>query len=65
MTAASSPSLSSPCVKVCVIDPASKLCQGCCRTLREIAQWTGMSEAQRLAVMALLPERMRAQVDRN
>ncbi|CAN7608673.1 DUF1289 domain-containing protein [Bosea sp. LjRoot9] len=56
MTAASS-----PCVKICVIDPASKLCQGCGRTLREIAQWAGMSEAQRLAVMALLPERMRAQ----
>ncbi|WNJ88800.1 DUF1289 domain-containing protein [Bosea sp. 685] len=56
MTAASS-----PCIKVCVIDPASKLCQGCGRTLREIAQWAGMSEAQRMAVMALLPERMRAQ----
>jgi predicted Fe-S protein YdhL (DUF1289 family) len=44
-----------------VIDPASKLCQGCGRTLREIAQWAGMSETERLAVMALLPERMRVQ----
>lgn len=54
---------SSPCVKICVIDPISRLCEGCGRTLGEIAQWAAMSEAQRLAVMALLPERM-AQFER-
>jgi predicted Fe-S protein YdhL (DUF1289 family) len=49
---------STPCIKICVIDPASKLCSGCGRTLAEIAQWGGMSEAKRLAVMAQLPMRL-------
>eukprot|EP01042_Synura_sphagnicola_P011096 gene11096-14192_t len=40
-----------PCIKVCVIDPASKLCQGCGRTLQEIAQWSRLSEPERLAIM--------------
>lgn len=50
---------SSPCVKICVIDPASKLCEGCGRTLQEIAQWARLSEAERQAVMARLSERLR------
>lgn len=50
--------ISSPCIKVCVIDPASKLCQGCGRTLREIAQWSRLSEAERLAIMATLEGRL-------
>lgn len=48
----------SPCVKVCVIDPASGLCQGCGRTLAEIARWGSMSEAERAHIMAGLKERM-------
>jgi hypothetical protein len=48
---------SSPCVKICVIDPVSRLCEGCGRTLAEIAQWASMSESERLMVMAKLPER--------
>ncbi len=35
--------ISSPCIKVCVIDPVCKLCQGCGRTLQEIAQWSRLS----------------------
>lgn len=49
---------STPCIKVCVIDPASKLCEGCGRTLVEIAQWGRLSEAERLAIMAALPKRL-------
>lgn len=49
---------STPCIKVCVIDPVSKLCEGCGRTLAEIAQWGSLSEAERLAIMALLSERL-------
>lgn len=51
-------SASTPCIKICVIDQASKLCEGCGRTLAEIAQWGQLSEAERLAVMAVLPERL-------
>lgn len=49
---------STPCIRVCVIDPVSKLCEGCGRTLAEIAQWGRLSEAERLAIMAVLPERL-------
>jgi len=47
-----------PCAAVCVIDPRSNLCLGCGRTLPEIARWPRMAREERLAVMALLPERM-------
>ena len=49
---------STPCIKLCVIDPASKLCEGCGRTLAEIAQWGRLSETERRAIMAVLPERL-------
>ena len=55
---------SSPCIRICVIDPASKLCEGCGRTLQEIAQWSRLSEAERLAIMALLNERLKARPER-
>lgn len=50
--------ISTPCVKICVIDPARRLCEGCGRTLAEIAGWSRMSEAERLAIMAKLRERL-------
>jgi predicted Fe-S protein YdhL (DUF1289 family) len=39
------------------MDPARGVCIGCCRTLDEIACWSGMDDAARSAVMAELPER--------
>jgi uncharacterized protein len=30
----------SPCVSVCRMDAASGLCEGCCRTIDEIAGWS-------------------------
>jgi uncharacterized protein len=50
--------VSTPCVKVCVLDPISALCIGCGRTTAEIAAWGTMSEAERLAVMGRLGERL-------
>ena len=47
-----------PCIAVCMIDPKTKLCFGCGRTLPEIARWHAMESAERLAVMALLSRRM-------
>jgi predicted Fe-S protein YdhL (DUF1289 family) len=41
-----------------MMDPKTKLCFGCGRTLPEIARWHRMDSAERLAVMALLPTRM-------
>jgi len=49
--------IDSPCIKVCVIHPATGLCLGCARTLPEIAAWSGMRAEDRAAVMAELPGR--------
>lgn len=51
-----------PCIKVCVVDGASSLCLGCFRTLSEIGGWTGLTDDERAAVMAELPER-RTRID--
>ena len=50
--------ISSPCTKVCTIDPRSGLCHGCGRTLTEIAQWGSLSESERLRIMAELQRRL-------
>ncbi len=47
-----------PCIAVCMIDPKTKLCFGCGRTLPEIARWHNMDSAERLAVMEALATRM-------
>jgi predicted Fe-S protein YdhL (DUF1289 family) len=41
-----------------MMDPKTKLCFGCGRTLPEIARWHRMEREERLAVMELLPARM-------
>jgi predicted Fe-S protein YdhL (DUF1289 family) len=53
-------SVEPPCIAVCFIDPAAKLCLGCGRTLPEIARWSRLSSAERLAIMAQLDDRMTA-----
>lgn len=47
-----------PCIAVCMMDPKTKLCFGCGRTLPEIARWHSMNTAERLAVMEGLATRM-------
>ena len=51
------PAVTTPCVKVCVVDGDSGLCLGCLRTLQEIASWAGLPEEARTAIMAQLPGR--------
>jgi len=53
----------SPCVNVCALDPGQRFCQGCFRTLDEIAAWSSASNAGRwqiLAAAALRGEQWRA-----
>lgn len=54
------PAISSPCTKLCLLDRVTGLCEGCGRTAAEIAAWGGMSEAERLQVMAGLDARLAA-----
>ena len=49
--------MKSPCVDVCIMDPESGLCQGCLRTLDEIARWSQMTEREREEVIASLSGR--------
>lgn len=51
-------STESPCIAVCMIDPKSRLCFGCGRTLPEIARWGRMTSDERLSIMAELSDRM-------
>lgn len=52
--------IDSPCVKVCVIHPATGLCLGCSRTLDEIAGWSRLTPERRRSIMAELPARQPA-----
>ena len=47
----------SPCISVCTIDQVTGLCAGCLRTLDEIAAWSILDDAQKLAVWQTLPAR--------
>ena len=47
----------SPCSSVCTMDARSGWCQGCLRTLDEIAQWASMDDARKRAVWARIGQR--------
>jgi len=49
--------VASPCVDVCRMDAASVYCEGCRRSLDEIASWPEYSLAEKRAVLAQLPAR--------
>lgn len=49
--------IESPCIRICVIHPETRLCTGCHRTIDEITQWARMAPEARRAVMDALPER--------
>ncbi len=49
--------IESPCVKICVIEPKSRLCTGCLRTIDEIGAWSQMTPEIRAEIMAELPSR--------
>ena len=44
------PAAFSPCISVCRMDAATGLCEGCFRTLEEIAAWSRMDDTEKRAV---------------
>ena len=54
------PDVETPCIKLCVLDPATNHCLGCGRSLDEIARWTAFSDEERRRIMAELPARLAA-----
>ena len=49
--------VASPCINVCRMNSDTGLCEGCLRTLAEIAAWSGMSPDEKRAVLARLAAR--------
>lgn len=51
------PAVPSPCVDVCRMDPRTGWCEGCSRTIEEIAQWASLDDAAKREVWARLARR--------
>jgi len=49
---AANPPVRSPCVGVCTLD-ANDICEGCYRSLTEIAAWAGMDNEEKRDVVTL------------
>ncbi|WP_439684115.1 DUF1289 domain-containing protein [Cupriavidus oxalaticus] len=47
----------SPCRNVCRMDAASGYCEGCLRTIEEIAGWSSASDEDKRRIWAQLPRR--------
>ncbi len=54
------PPVDSPCVDTCKIVQRTGFCRGCGRTAAEIRTWQRATEAEKTAILARLPERLRA-----
>ena len=52
--------VASPCINVCRMDAASGLCEGCLRTLDEIAAWGTMDDGDKRVVWQRLELRRAA-----
>jgi predicted Fe-S protein YdhL (DUF1289 family) len=49
--------VASPCTNVCKMNPDTGLCEGCLRTLDEIAAWSALGNDEKRTVLARLPAR--------
>ncbi|MBI5720461.1 MAG: DUF1289 domain-containing protein [Burkholderiales bacterium] len=52
--------VASPCINICRMEAASGLCEGCLRTLDEIAAWSQLSDAAKRDVWVALEVRRAA-----
>jgi uncharacterized protein len=49
--------IESPCIKVCMVHPETRLCTGCGRSVDEIAAWSRLTPEARRAIIEDLPNR--------
>jgi len=59
MVSASDAPPASPCLGICLMDPATRMCRGCLRTIDEIRAWHEASAAEKRAILARLDGRRR------
>jgi len=57
----SSQPVASPCIEVCTMDARTGWCEGCLRSLDEIAAWGGLDDTGKRRILALLPGRRQRQ----
>jgi predicted Fe-S protein YdhL (DUF1289 family) len=57
MVTASDAPPASPCLGICLMDPATRMCRGCLRTIDEIRAWYEASAAEKRAILARLDQR--------
>lgn len=57
ITASRAGEVPSPCVSICRMDAASGLCEGCCRTIEEIAAWAQLDADGKRHVWQRIGER--------
>ena len=43
--------METPCINVCVIDKEAGLCEGCGRSIKEIASWSRLTPDDRRRIM--------------
>ena len=53
------PSPVSPCLGICLMDPATRMCRGCLRTVDEIRVWYTASADEKRSILARLEIRRR------
>jgi hypothetical protein len=49
--------IASPCIDVCRMDAQSGLCEGCLRTIDEIAGWAAAPDEQKRLILAAVAQR--------
>ena len=57
MTTPTTGGVPSPCINVCRMDDASGWCEGCLRTIGEIAAWGGLTDDDKRALWRQLEQR--------
>ena len=58
------PSPVSPCIGICMVDPRTRQCRGCLRTVDEIARWYEAGVDEKWALLAMLETRRAAAAER-
>lgn len=50
----------SPCTGTCTLDPFTRLCRGCARTIEEIMAWPAASAGEKQAILAAVDLRLQS-----
>ena len=54
------PCPASPCLGICLMDPRTRMCRGCLRTIDEIAGWYAASPSEKHRIIERLAVRRAA-----